>query len=101
MPVMLPTRGWLTYWDDMLKDGEWADDTFVQALAFFLGLDIFLIPADSATYTQMFHPIWLRQSGITRTTYPPHWLHRRPALPEPPALGGRAKCIWMSDLTSC
>ena len=52
-----PTRGWLTYWDDMLKDGEWADDTFVQALAFFLGLDIFLIPADSATYTQMFHPI--------------------------------------------
>ena len=53
----LPTRGWLTYWDDMLKDGEWADDTFVQAVAFFLNLDIFLVPADSATYTQVFHPI--------------------------------------------
>ena len=52
-----PTRGWLTYWDDMLKNGEWADDTFVQATAFFLNLDFFLVIADSATYTQLFHPI--------------------------------------------
>ena len=52
-----PTRGWLTYWDDMLKNGEWADDTFVQATAFFLNLDMFLFIADSATYTQLFHPI--------------------------------------------
>ena len=52
-----PTRGWSIYWDDMLKNGEWADDTFVQATAFFLNLDIFLVIADSATYTQLFHPI--------------------------------------------
>ena len=52
-----PTRGWLIYWEDMLKNGEWADDTFVQATAFFLNLDFFLVIADSATYTQLFHPI--------------------------------------------
>ena len=52
-----PTRGWSIYWDDMLKNGEWADDTFVQATAFFLNLDIFLVIADSATNTQLFHPI--------------------------------------------
>ena len=52
-----PTRGWSTYWDDMLENGEWADDTFVQATAFYLSLDIFLVIADSATFTQLFHPI--------------------------------------------
>ena len=52
-----PTRGWSTYWQDMLKNGEWADDIFVQATAFYLCLDIFLVVADSATSTQLFHPI--------------------------------------------
>ena len=51
------TRGWSIYWEDMLKNGEWADDTFVQATAFFLNLDIFLVIADSATYTRLFQPI--------------------------------------------
>ena len=44
------TRGWSTYWEDMLKNGEWADDTFVQATALYLSLDIFLVIADSATF---------------------------------------------------
>ena len=52
-----PTRGWSTYWEDMLKDGEWADDSFVQATAFYLSLDICLVIADSATNTQLYQPM--------------------------------------------
>ena len=52
-----PTRGWLGYWKDMVKPGEWVDDTFVQVTAFFLGLPIFLVPTGSATYTRLYHPI--------------------------------------------
>ena len=44
------TRGWSTYWQDMMKNGKWADDIFVQATALYLSLDIFLIIADSSTY---------------------------------------------------
>ena len=52
-----PTRGWSTYWEDMLKDGEWADDSFVQATAFYLSLDICLVIADSATNTHLYQPM--------------------------------------------
>ena len=52
-----PTRGWLKYWKDMVKPGEWVDDTFVQMTAFFLGLPIFLVPTGSASYTRLYHPI--------------------------------------------
>ena len=51
------TRGWSTYWKDMLKNGEWADDTFVQATALYLSLDIFLVIADSATFDRPFAQI--------------------------------------------
>ena len=51
------TRGWSAYWEDMLKNGEWADDTFVQATALYLSLDIFLVIADSATFDRPFAQI--------------------------------------------
>ena len=38
----LSNKGWTYYWQDMRKDGEWVDATFVQATAWFTGLDIFL-----------------------------------------------------------
>ena len=51
------TRGWSTYWEDMVKNGTWADDIFVQATSLYLNLDIFLVIADSATYDRPVTPI--------------------------------------------
>ena len=36
------TRTWDEYWKYMLKDGHWADNWYVQASAFFLGMDYWI-----------------------------------------------------------
>ena len=37
------TKTWTEYWNYMLKDGIWADNWFVQATAWFLKLDFWII----------------------------------------------------------
>lgn len=37
------TRSWNDYWNNMLKDGIWADQCFVQASALFLNMDIWIM----------------------------------------------------------
>merc|ERR1712240_394324 len=44
----LSNKGWTFYWQDMRKDGEWVDATFVHATAWFTGLDIFLFIVGNA-----------------------------------------------------
>ena len=51
------TCGWSTYWENIVKNGIWADDIFVQATALYLNLPIFLIIADSASYDRPIVPI--------------------------------------------
>ena len=58
-----PTRGWSTYWEDMVKNGTWADDIFVQATSLYLNLPIFLVIADSATYDRPIAPIESGEGG--------------------------------------
>ena len=36
------TKTWDEYWKYMLKDGHWADNWYVQASAFFLGMDYWI-----------------------------------------------------------
>ena len=45
----LRRRTWKQYWKDMRTDGKWADDTFIQATAFYLNMDIIIIFAAQAT----------------------------------------------------
>ena len=39
----LPSRSWAEYWADMQTSGPWADDTFIQATAWFLRVDLRII----------------------------------------------------------
>ena len=39
----LPSRSWAEYWADMRASGPWADDTFIQATAWFLRVDLRII----------------------------------------------------------
>ena len=39
----LPSRSWAEYWADMQTSGPWADDTFIQATAWFLRVDLCMI----------------------------------------------------------
>ena len=57
------TRGWSTYWKNMVKNGTWADDIFVQATSLYLNLPIFLVIADSATYDRPIAPIESGEEG--------------------------------------
>ena len=47
-------RTWEQYWEDMDTDGRWADDTFIQATAFYLNMDILIIFAAQATKERLF-----------------------------------------------
>ena len=64
----LKPRSWSKYWRDMLKDGEWADETFIQACAWFLNMNIIIIYAGHATPEQPFHP--MEGTFSTETTGP-------------------------------
>ena len=64
----LKPRTWSKYWKDMLKDGEWADETFIQACAWFLNMNIVIIYAGHATPEQPFHP--MEGTFSTETTGP-------------------------------
>ena len=50
----LQRRSWKQYWEDMTKDGEWADDTFIQATALYVNMDILIIFAAQATRERLF-----------------------------------------------
>ena len=50
----LQRRTWKQYWEDMGTDGEWADDTFIQATAFYVNMDILIIFAAQATRERLF-----------------------------------------------
>ena len=50
----LQRRTWEKYWEDMRKDGEWADDTFIQATALYVNMDILIIFAAQATRERLF-----------------------------------------------
>lgn len=48
---------WDQYWEQMEKNCEWADAVFVQATAWYLYSDIFLIPSATATKERPFFTI--------------------------------------------
>ena len=50
----LQRRTWKQYWEDMGTDREWADDTFIQATAFYVNMDILIIFAAQATRERLF-----------------------------------------------
>ena len=51
----LKPRSWSKYWEDMLKDGEWADDTFIQACCWFLNMHIVIVSAGRVTSDKPFY----------------------------------------------
>ena len=51
----LKPRTWSKYWKDMLKDGEWADDTFIQACCWFLNMHIVIVSAGRVTSDKPFY----------------------------------------------
>ena len=53
----LEPRSWSKYWSDMLKDGEWADDTYIQACAWYLNMNIVVVYAGHATPERPFYPM--------------------------------------------
>ena len=64
----LKPRSWSKYWSDMLKNGEWADDTFIQACAWYTNMNIVLVSAGYATPEQPFYA--LPGTFSTETTGP-------------------------------
>ena len=40
-------KSWTDYWDDMANDGTWVDHMFVQVLAWYMELDIFILTTSS------------------------------------------------------
>ena len=51
----LKPRTWSKYWQDMLVKGEWADDTFIQACAWYINMSIVIVTAGHATHEQPFY----------------------------------------------
>ena len=51
----LKPRTWSKYWKDMLIDGEWADDTFIQAFAWYANMHIIIVIAGQANSEQPFY----------------------------------------------
>ena len=64
----LKPRTWDEYWSDMLLDGQWADDTFIQACAWYTNMNIAIVSADHATPEQPFY--YLEGTFATKTTGP-------------------------------
>ena len=64
----LTPRTWSKYWQDMLKDGEWADDTFIQACAWYTNMNIVIVSAGHATPEQPFYA--MEGTFATETTGP-------------------------------
>ena len=64
----LKPRTWSKYWQDMLKNGEWADDTFIQACAWYTNMNIVLVTAGRATPEQPFYA--MEGTFSTETTGP-------------------------------
>ena len=64
----LKPRTWSKYWKDMLKDGEWADDTFIQACAWYTNMNIVIVSAGHATPEQPFYA--MEGTFATETTGP-------------------------------
>ena len=50
----LQRRTWEQYWEDMGTYGKWADDTFIQATALYVNMDILIIFAAQATREHLF-----------------------------------------------
>ena len=51
----LKPRTWSKYWKDMLIDGEWADDTFIQAFAWYANMHIIIVIAGQANSEEPFY----------------------------------------------
>ena len=64
----LEPRTWSKYWSDMLKNGEWADDTFIQACAWYTNMNIVIVSAGHATPEQPFYA--MEGTFATETTGP-------------------------------
>ena len=64
----LKPRTWSKYWKDMLIDGEWADDTFIQAFAWYVNMHIIIVYAGHATSEEPCHA--LEGTFSTQTTGP-------------------------------
>ena len=64
----LEPRTWSKYWSDMLKNGEWADDTFIQACAWYINMNIVIVSAGHATPEQPFYA--MEGTFATETTGP-------------------------------
>ena len=64
----LTPRTWDEYWSDMLVNGKWADDTFIQACAWYTNMNIAIVSADHATPEQPFY--YLEGTFATKTTGP-------------------------------
>ena len=64
----LKPRTWSKYWKDMLIDGEWADDTFIQAFAWYVNMHIIIVYAGHATPEEPCHA--LEGTFSTQTTGP-------------------------------
>ena len=64
----LTPRTWDEYWSDMLVNGKWADDTFIQACAWYTNMNIVIVSAGHATPEQPFYA--MEGTFATETTGP-------------------------------
>ena len=64
----LTPRTWDEYWSDMLVNGKWADDTFIQACAWYTNMNIAIVSARYATPERPFYS--LEGTFATETTGP-------------------------------
>ena len=48
-------KSWTDYWNGMVKCGSWVDSVFVQATAWFMGLDIFILTTSATPAKPFIH----------------------------------------------